>query len=115
MQDAIHHRVAQIQIPAAHVDFGAEHVAALREFARAHVLEQLQIMVHRAFAIGAFTARLGERATMRANFVSAQAVHISFPGTNQLQRELIQVFEIIGGVVQVTAPVKTEPAHIRDD
>ena len=71
VQDPVHHRVAHIEIGRGHVDFGAQHTRAVGELALAHALEQVKILVDRTVAIGAFCARLGQRAAMPADFLRA--------------------------------------------
>ena len=51
VQDAVHHRVAQVQVGRRHIDFGAQGAGAIREFAGAHALEQIQVLFHRAVAV----------------------------------------------------------------
>ena len=39
MQDAVHHRVAHIEVGRRHVDLGAQNLGAVGELARLHALE----------------------------------------------------------------------------
>ena len=75
-QDAIHHGIAHVQVRRRHVDFGAENARAILKFAFAHALEQVEIFLCTAVAIGAFFAGLGERSAVFANFVGAQVVNV---------------------------------------
>ena len=43
--DAVHHRVAHVDVGRGHVNFGAERLGAVREFARAHALEEVQVLL----------------------------------------------------------------------
>ena len=68
MQDAVHHRIAHVQVRRGHVDLGAQHARAVGKLAGAHALEQVEILFDRAIAIGAVLAGLGQRAAILANF-----------------------------------------------
>ena len=60
MQDAVEHRVAQVDVARRHVDLGAQHARAVRELAGAHAAEQVEVLLHRALAERAVLARLGQ-------------------------------------------------------
>ena len=68
MQDAVEHRIAQIDVARRHVDLGAQHARAVRKFARAHAAEQVEVLLDRAVAERAVLARLGERAAVDRAF-----------------------------------------------
>ena len=44
VQDAIHHRIAHVQVRRGHVDLGAQRARAVRELALLHALEQVEIL-----------------------------------------------------------------------
>ena len=50
VQDAVEHRVAQVDVAGRHVDLGAQHARAVRKFAGAHAAEQVEIFLDRAVA-----------------------------------------------------------------
>ena len=111
MPDAVHHRVAQVHVGRAHVDLRAQHVRAVRMFAVAHLGEQAPAFGRSAVAVGGITARLGERAAIRAQLVRRLRVDIGMAALDQRLRELIQPVEIVGRVVLVRPPLEAEPAH----
>ena len=76
VQDAVHDRIAQVEVGRGHVDFGAQHARAVGEFALAHALEEVEIFFDGAVAVRAFFAGLGERAAILADFVGAQIVDV---------------------------------------
>ena len=86
VEDAVHHRVAQVDVGRGHVDLGAQRARALGELARAHALEQVQVLLHRAVAVGAVLARLGQRAAVLAHLLRAQVVDIGLALLDQLAR-----------------------------
>ncbi len=115
VQDAVHHRIAHVQVGRCHVDLGAQRARAVGKFALAHALEQVEILFHRAIAIRAFLARLGQRATILANFFGTEIVDVRLAGLDQLHRPRVQLVEIIGGVEHAIAPVGAQPACVGDD
>ncbi len=90
------------------------HARAVRKLAGLHAREQIEIFFDRTIAIRAFLARLGQRAAIFADFVGAQVIHVSFAGLDQLHRPVIQLLEIIGGVVKAF-PLEAEPLHVGHD
>ena len=62
VQDAVEHRVAQIDVARRHVDLGAQHARAVGKFAGAHAAEQIEVFLDAALAERAVLARLGQRA-----------------------------------------------------
>ena len=113
MQDAIEHRVAQVDVARRHVDLGAQHARAVRELARAHAAEQVEIFLH---ACGRGTgcscpARSVCRASARISSWRL-VVDIGLAGPDQLLRPVVQLLEIVRRVIEVLAPVEAEPAHV---
>ena len=91
VQDAVHHRIAQVEIGRSHVDFGAKGARAIGEFAFAHALEQIEIFLDGAVAIGALLAGLGERAACLANFLGRQIAHVGLAGLDQLHGPIVDL------------------------
>ena len=48
VQDAVEHRIAQIDVAGAHVDLGAQHARAVRKLAGAHAAEQVEVLLDAA-------------------------------------------------------------------
>jgi len=59
VQDAIQDRIAQVKVARGHVDLGPQHPAAVGELARAHSLEQVQVLLDGPVAVWALFAGLG--------------------------------------------------------
>ena len=112
VDDAVHDRVAQVDIARSHVDLGAQDAGALGKFALAHAGEQVQVLLHAAVPEGAFGAGLGEGAAVFTNLVSAQVIHIGFAFTDEPDGEVIELLKVIGGVQLCPLPVKAQPADI---
>jgi hypothetical protein len=69
VQNAIEHRIAQVDVARRHVDPGAQHTRTVRELAGAHPPEQVEVFIDCALPERAVLARLGQRAAVGAYFV----------------------------------------------
>ena len=114
VQDAVHHRIAHVHVGRGHVDLGAQHARAVGKLALRHAGEQVEIFFHRAIAIRAFAAGLGQRAAVFADFVGGQVVNVGLAVLDQLDRPLVELVEVVGGVVEAV-PLEAQPAHVRHD
>ncbi len=115
VEDAVHDRVAQVEVGGGHVDLGAQRARAVGEFAGAHALEQVQVLFDGAVAVGAFLARLGQRAAVLADLVRGQVADVGLARLDQLHRPLVQLVEVIGGVEQAVFPIEAQPADVVHD
>ena len=57
VQDAVHDRIAHVEVGRGHVDLGAQRAAAVRELAGPHALEQVQVLLHGPIAVGTVACR----------------------------------------------------------
>ena len=112
VQDAVEHRVAHVDVAGRHVDLGPQHAHAVGEFAGAHAAEEVEVLLHAPVAERAVPAGLGQRAAVHADVVPALVVDIGFAGPDQVLGPFVELLEIVGGVVEVLAPVEAEPAHV---
>ena len=115
VQDAVHDRVAQVQVRARHVDLRAQRPRAVGEFAGAHPREEVQVLLHGAVAVRAVLARPRQRAAMRADLVGGQVADVRLALADQLDGPLVHLLEIVRGEEQPVAPVRADPAHVLDD
>ena len=104
VEDAVEHRVAQVDVGRRHVDAGPQHARAVGELAGAHAREQVEVLVDRTVAPGALTAGLGKGAAVLAYLVGGEVVDISLAALDELDRPAVQLLEIVRGVVQMLAP-----------
>ncbi len=114
VRDAPHpveHRVAHVDVRRRHVDLGAQHQRPVLELAGAHPREQVEVLGHRAIAVRAVLARLGERAAILADLVGRQAVDVGQAGPDQVLGVAVERLEVVGGVEQA-GPVEPEPLHV---
>ena len=115
VQDAVHHRVAQVEVGRGHVDLGAQGAGAVGEFAGLHAREQVEVLLDGAVAVGAVLARLGEGAAVLADFVGGQVADVGLAALDELDGPLVELVEIIGGVEEAVFPVEAEPADVVHD
>ncbi len=94
-----------------HVDLRAQHVLAVGELARAHLPQEPEVLLDRTVAVGTVLAGFGERAAQSAHLLGREAVDVGVAAAHELLGELVQVFEVVRGVVLVIAPVEAEPPH----
>jgi hypothetical protein len=115
VQDAVHHRVAQVEVGRGHVDLGAQGAAAVGELAGLHALEQVEVLLDGAVAVGAGAARArsacrGTRAPRRRSgrrrrpcpCGSAARPSRRAAGSSRRRRT-------------AGPPVRAQPAHVLDD
>ncbi|MGY4595783.1 hypothetical protein ACVWXL_003529 [Bradyrhizobium sp. GM22.5] len=91
---------------------GPQHARAVREFARLHATEQVEVFIHGAIAERRVLAGLGQRAARKTNLLLGLVIDIGEPVADQLLRPFVEAVEIVRSEEQVLAPVEAEPAHV---
>ncbi len=71
VQDAVHHRIAHVQVRRRHVDLCTEHTRSVRKLAFAHPLKKVKVLLRSAIAMRTVFAGLGKGAAILANFFGA--------------------------------------------
>ena len=112
MQDPIHHGVAEIEIGRGHVDFGTQHPAAVGEFSGPHALEKVQVFFCRTIAVRAVLSRCGQVATGFTMFICGQIANEGLAAFYQLHSPVVELIEIVGGVVFAIGPIPAKPADV---
>src|SRR5438045_3376443 len=82
-----------------------QHPRAVRELARAHPPEEIEVLLDGAAAVRALLARLGERSPVLADLVGGEVVDVGEPALDEQLGPRVELVEVVGGVVQVRAPV----------
>ena len=95
--DAVEHRVAQPHVGSAHVDAGPQRARTVGELAGAHALEQVEALLDRAVAPAALLPLLGRRSAHRIDLGGGVVAHEGAPAADQLERELVERLEVVGG------------------
>ena len=115
VQDAIHDRVAQVEVGRGHVDLGPQRARAVGKLAFAHAVEQVEVFRGIAIAVRAVPAVRGERAAVLADLVRRQVADVRFAALDQRDRPLVQLLEIVAGEQQPVFVIGSEPADVLDD
>ncbi len=79
VQDAIHHRVADVNIGMRHVDFGTQYTRPIGKFACFHAIEQVQVLLNCTVTVWGIRAWLSQSAPVGAHFFRRLVVDIGFP------------------------------------
>ena len=98
-ENAINHRISHVHIARCHVNLGPQCARPFREFARPHAAKEIQILVHRALAIGAVAARFGQGAAEFAHLVGVEIIDVGLAFANQVLGPFVKDIEIIGGEI----------------
>ena len=115
VQDAVEDRIAEVDVARRHVDLGAEHASAVREFAGAHAAEEIEILLDRAATEGAVAAGLGQRTAGDPHLLLALVVDVGLASADQDFGPFVEAVEIVGCVVEAVTPIEAQPAHIADN
>ena len=114
VQNAVHHRIAHVQVRRSHIDLRPQSTRAIGKFSGAHALKQIKILFDRPVAIRAIFAGFRQSTAVLPNFICRQIVDVRLAFLDQFDCPFVKLIEIIGGVEQ-TVPLKAEPVHIRLD
>ena len=109
--DAVHQRVAEVHIGAAHVALGAQYPRSVGKLAVLHPLEQVEVFFHAAIAVGAFGARLGGDALLRRDLFGGAVVHVGQALFDQLHGKFVELRKVIRGEV-LLVPLVAQPADV---
>ena len=84
VDDAVHDRVAHVEVRVRHVDLGAQDARAIGEFAVLHALEQVHVLFHIAVAVGRIFTRLGEGAAVGTDLFRTLVIDIGLAHQHKL-------------------------------
>ena len=111
MEYAVHDGIAEHHVGVRHVDLGAQHLAAVGELAGAHAAEQVEVLLDAAVAVGAVLAGRRHRAAPLTYLVEGLVVDVSQAFLYQKFGPLVELFEIVGGIV-LLGPVEAQPVDV---
>ena len=114
-EDAVHYRVAEVDVGRGHVDLRPQGPRAVGELAGPHAAEEVEVLRDRAIAIGAVAAGRGERAAVLADLVGREVADVGLAGQDHLFRPLVKLLEIIRCIEQPIFPIEAQPADILHD
>src|SRR5580765_1138662 len=112
VQNSIEHRVAEIDIARRHVDLGSQNSRTVEKFACPHAAEQIQVLLDAALPERAVFARFGQGATVEPHLLRGLVVNIGLAGPDQILAPGVKSLKVVGGMVEMLSPVKTEPPDI---
>jgi hypothetical protein len=107
--------IAHVEVGRRHVDLGAQGARAIGKFAGLHALEQIEILFHGAVAVGAFLARLGERAAYLRTSSARQIAHVGFAFADQLHAPIRRAGRNNRRRKEAVFPVEAQPADVLHD
>ena len=113
--DAVERRVAHVDVGRRHVDLRPQRVGAVRELARAHPAEQIEVLRDGPVPVRALAPGLGQRAAVLAHLLGRQVVDVGQALLDELLRPEIELLEVVGRVELAPFPVESEPAHVFAD
>ena len=111
-QDAVHDRIAHVDVPRCHVDLCPQRPRSVLECARVHAREEVEVLLGAPVAIRALFARLGQGAAVFPDLFSGQVADEGLAGLDELNGKLVELFEVIRCVVLAVVPGEAEPLDI---
>ena len=112
VDDAVEHRVAQVDVARGHVDLCPERPRPLRKLTGPHAQEEIQVLLDGPRAIGAVPAGLGQAAAVFADFLRAEVIHVGLALFDQMFGPSIELLEVVRGEVKVLAPIEAQPGDV---
>src|SRR5262249_11753388 len=115
LADPVHDGIAQVDVARRHVDLRPQRLRTFVEVAAAHPLEELEVLLDAPAAIRALAASFGQRPAGLAQLLERQVVHVRLARLDELYGPLVELLEVVAGVIEVPAPVEAEPADVAHD
>ena len=109
--DTIHDRVTEVHVRIGHVDLGTEHHLAILYLATLHSLEETQVLLDWTVAVRRSYTRFGRRTFLFGYLLGGLLVHISLALLDKTDSEIVELLEIVGGIIDIT-PTESEPSDI---
>ena len=114
-EDAVEDGVPHVDVARRHVDPGPEDSLALLAQAVLHLVEEGEVFFYGAVAVGALDAGLCEGAAVLADLVGVEVVDVGHALPDEVDGEFVELVEVVGGEVEVVAPVPAEPSDVLED
>ena len=112
VEDAVEDGVAQVQVRVRHIDLGAQDLFAVGEFAGPHPGEKIEALLDGTIPPGALGARVLQIAAGFADLLGALILDVGFAFFDEKNGPVIELLEVVGGEIEVLAPVEAEPADV---
>ena len=112
--DPIEDRVAEVHVRRSHVDLRAQGTLAIAELPVLHALEQVEVLLHAAAAVGRSLSGFGRRAFHGSDLLRGAVVDVGQAFPDQGHRELVQLAEVIARI-ELVRPLIAEPLDVALD
>ena len=109
--DAVNDRVAHIEVAARQVDLRAQRAATLGKLAVFHALEEVEVLLHVALAVGG-DGGLANVAAVLSRLLGRQVADVGKALLDELDGVLIVLFKVVAAIEKAVAPVEAEPVDI---
>ena len=110
--DPVEERIPHDHVGVRHVDARAQHRGAVRELARPHAAQEVEVLRGGPVAERARDARALEAAPLLPDGLLRLAVDVGLAVPHQPLGAVVHLLEVVGGEVEVLAPVATQPADV---
>ena len=84
VEDAVHDRIAHVDVGRGHVDLCTQNAAAIGEFALLHAGEQVEVFFDGAVAIRAVFSGFRESAAVLTNLIGGEVIDVGLAGLDEL-------------------------------
>jgi hypothetical protein len=110
--NAVERRIPHLHVGRGHVDLGPQRIFAVGELAGLHPSEEIQVLFDAALAPGALLARFGDGAAAFPHLFFGEVTDVGLAVGDQVDRDVVDASEVVGGVVKALLPVEAQPAHV---
>jgi hypothetical protein len=114
-RDTIERGIAQIDVGRRHVDLRPQRVGAVGEFPVPHAAKQVEVLGDGPVPVRRLAPGIGQGAAVLPDLVRRQLVHVRQPLADKLDGPLVELLEVVRGVVLAILPVEPEPPHVLPD
>ena len=112
LDDAVHHRVTEVHVVRGHVYLGAEHHGAFLHLPLVHALEEVEVLLHGAVAVGGGRSRHGGCAFLCGYLFGCLFVHIGLSLLDEAHGQVVELREVVRGIVEAVSPIEAEPVDV---
>ena len=110
--DAVEERVPHEHVGVRHVDPRPQDRGAVGELPLSHAPEEVEVLGGRPIAVGARHPRPLEASPLLPDGLLGLGVHVGLPLHHQPLGAFVHLPEVVGGEVEVLAPVAAQPADV---
>jgi len=114
-EDPVHDGITQVEVSRRHIDLRPEDARSVGIFPRPHPSEEIEVLLDRPAPIRTFLPRFGQRSPVLADLIGRQVADVGLPLPDERFGELVELLEIVRGVVFTVSPVEPQPFDVRLD